>query len=132
MLLATRKLLIAAAVSALVPATVTSQGLAESNGNLEILTVEFAAEREFATTWIGAYVYSAARGTAIGRVRDLVLAKDGNTITHAVLDVGASLGVGETLVAVPVSRLDITAEDGQQRFTADIDKSELIEAATTQ
>jgi len=124
-MLAARKLLIAAAVSVLAPATLTSPGLAESAGDLQILTVEFAAEHEFATGWIGAYVYSAERGTAIGRVRDLVLAEDGNAITHAVLDVGASLGVGETLVAVPVSRLDITAEGGQRRFTADIDKSEL-------
>jgi len=126
--LKTRTMLVAAAMGV---AALDTPAPAD-DGKVQILSAAFAEKNEFASGWIGSYVYDAESGAVMGEIRDLVLTSGGKAVSHAVLDMGASLGIGKTLVVVPLSRITFAVNGDQRRILTDINKSDLIEAATVQ
>lgn len=64
---------------------------------------------------IGANVLNPG-GEVIGKVGDLVIAKDG-MVTHAVVAVGGVLGIGATDVLVPYDQMKATAKAGEVRVS---------------
>src|SRR6516164_11860258 len=76
-----------------------------------------------ATKMIGSAVYD-LQNRDIGKVKDLILNKDGN-LDNVVLDVGSFLGMGGKYVAVPIS--DIKTDNN--RLTLDRTKEQLQQMA---
>ncbi len=50
------------------------------------------------------------RDEYLGEVNDVVFDPDGGTITHALVEVGGFLGLGQDVVAVPLSALKVTSD----------------------
>jgi sporulation protein YlmC with PRC-barrel domain len=76
-----------------------------------------------ATKLIGNKVYQG--DTSIGQIEDVLVDLDGATVRAVILSVGGFLGVGDKLVAVPVSQIKIGSE---ARFTTDLTKEQLTNA----
>jgi sporulation protein YlmC with PRC-barrel domain len=77
-----------------------------------------------ATKLIGNKVYKG--DTSIGQIEDVLVDLDGATVSAVILSVGGFLGVGDKLVAVPVTQIKIGSE---ARFTTDLTKDQLTSAA---
>jgi hypothetical protein len=76
-----------------------------------------------ATKLIGNKVYKG--DTSIGQIEDVLVDLDGATISAVILSVGGFLGVGDKLVAVPVTQIKIGSE---AKFTTDLTKDQLTSA----
>lgn len=76
-----------------------------------------------ASKLIGSKVYQG--DTSIGQIEDILVDLDHSTLTAVVLSVGGFLGVGDKLVAVPVSRIKVGSE---AKFTTDLTKEQLTSA----
>ena len=75
----------------------------------------------------GATVYD-TQNKDIGDIKDVVIDRDGK-VAAVVLNVGATLGMGGKLVAVPMSDLKVTADkNNTPRFTVDKTQQELKSA----
>lgn len=72
---------------------------------------------------IGSKVYNG--DVAIGQIEDILVDLEHATVTAVVLSVGGFLGIGDKLVALPVSRIRIGSE---ARFTADLTAEQLAGA----
>ena len=72
---------------------------------------------------IGSKVYNG--DIAIGQIEDVLVDLDHATVTAVILSVGGFLGIGDKLVAVPVSRIRIGSE---AKFTADLTGQQLAGA----
>jgi sporulation protein YlmC with PRC-barrel domain len=76
-----------------------------------------------ASKLIGSKVYKG--DTSIGQIEDVMVDLDRATVTGVVLSVGGFLGIGDKLVAVPVSQIKIGSE---AKFTTDLTKEQLSSA----
>jgi hypothetical protein len=74
---------------------------------------------------IGSKVYKG--DTAIGQIEDVLVELDHATVPAVILSVGGFLGVGEKLVAIPVSQIKVGSE---AKFTIDLTKDQLANAPT--
>ncbi len=84
-----------------------------------------SAEERTADRLLGADVYG-REGDSIATVDDLVLGDDGS-VTHAVMDVGGFLGMGEHTVALEIDDIDIlwNDEDGNVRVQLPMTQEEM-------
>lgn len=76
-----------------------------------------------ATKLIGSHVY--VQDSDAGRIADILIDRERAAVTAAVLSVGGFLGLGEKLVAVPITDIKI---DSEARFTVDLSKDDLKNA----
>ena len=76
-----------------------------------------------ATKLIGSNVYKG--DTAIGTIDDVLVDLDHATLKALVLSVGGFLGLGNKLVAVPVSQIKLSTE---AKFTTELTKEQLTRA----
>ncbi len=74
----------------------------------------------------GATVYD-TQNKDIGDVKDVILDRDGR-VAAVVLNVGATLGMGGKLVAVPMREITITDKNNKPRFTVGKTESQLKSA----
>jgi hypothetical protein len=74
---------------------------------------------------IGSKVYKG--DTSIGQIEDVLIDLDHAGIPAVILSVGGFLGVGEKLVAVPVSQIKVGSE---AKFTSELTKEQLSAAPT--
>jgi sporulation protein YlmC with PRC-barrel domain len=72
---------------------------------------------------IGNKVYKG--DTSIGQIEDVMVDLDHATTAAVILSVGGFLGMGDKLVAVPVSQIKVGSE---AKFTTDLTKDQLINA----
>jgi len=70
---------------------------------------------------IGSEVYSA--DTSIGHIEDVLI--DQTTVTAVILSVGGFLGIGDKLVAAPITAIRVGPE---ARFRTDLTKEQLTNA----
>lgn len=66
------------------------------------------------------------RDQYLGEIDDVVFDPDGSRITHALVEVGGFLGIGEDIVAVPLSALRVT--DSMNTYVVDMTKERFEEA----
>ncbi|WP_072393130.1 PRC-barrel domain-containing protein [Hyphomicrobium sp. CS1GBMeth3] len=86
-----------------------------------------AADEWRSSRLVGQTVYNSAN-ERIGDINDLILGPDGK-ISHAVIGVGGFLGMGEKLVGVSFSDLQLNRDaDGTMRVTLDSTKDALENA----
>ena len=76
-----------------------------------------------ASKLIGSKVYKG--DTSIGQIEDLLVDLDHATVAAVILSVGGFLGLGDKLVAVPVSQIKVGSE---AKFTTDLTKDQLTSA----
>ena len=76
-----------------------------------------------ATKLIGSHVYSG--DTDVAKIADILIDRDHSAVTAAILAVGGLLGLGEKLVAIPISQITI---DGEARFVVALSKQDLTKA----
>ncbi len=76
-----------------------------------------------ATKLIGSHVY--VQDSDAGKIADVLIDRDRAAVTAAILSVGGVLGLGEKLVAVPITDIKI---DSEARFTVDMSKDDLKNA----
>jgi|SRR6185312_8481849 sporulation protein YlmC with PRC-barrel domain len=76
-----------------------------------------------ASKLIGSKVYKG--DTSIGQIEDVLVDLDHASVTAVILSVGGFLGIGDKLVAVPVSQLKVGRE---AKFTTDLTKEQLANA----
>jgi sporulation protein YlmC with PRC-barrel domain len=76
-----------------------------------------------ASKLIGNKVYKG--DTSIGQIEDVLIDMDHATTPAVILSVGGFLGVGDKLVAVPVSQIKVGSE---AKFTTDLTKDQLTNA----
>ncbi|HTW51186.1 MAG TPA: PRC-barrel domain-containing protein [Stellaceae bacterium] len=76
-----------------------------------------------ASKLIGNKVYKG--DTSIGQIEDVLVELDNATVSAVILSVGGFLGVGNKLVAVPVSEIKV---DSEARFATDLTKEQLSNA----
>jgi len=75
----------------------------------------------------GATIYGAG-DKSIGDIKDVVLDRDGR-VAEVVLNVGATLGMGGKLVAIPMNDIKIaTDSNNKPRFTVDMTEAQLKSA----
>jgi hypothetical protein len=72
---------------------------------------------------IGNKVYKG--DTSIGQIEDVMVDLDHATTAAVILSVGGFLGMGDKLVAVPVSQIKVGSE---AKFTTDLTKDQLVNA----
>jgi hypothetical protein len=72
---------------------------------------------------IGSEVFSG--DTSIGQIEDVLVDLDHASVAAVILSVGGFIGLGEKLIAVPVSQIKIGKE---ARFTTDLTKDQLAAA----
>jgi sporulation protein YlmC with PRC-barrel domain len=60
----------------------------------------------------------------VGEISELVLGDDGKTITHAVIDVGGWLGIGERPVAMTFEQIDLRRDADNDSVIAYVDATE--------
>jgi sporulation protein YlmC with PRC-barrel domain len=72
---------------------------------------------------IGSKVYKG--DTSIGQIEDVLIDLDHATVAAVILSVGGFLGLGDKLVAVPVSQIKVGTE---AKFTTDLTKDQLSNA----
>jgi sporulation protein YlmC with PRC-barrel domain len=72
---------------------------------------------------IGSKVYKG--DTAVGQIEDVLISLDHASVTAVVLSVGGFLGLGEKLIAVPVSQIKVSSE---AKFTTELTKEQLAAA----
>ena len=72
---------------------------------------------------IGNKVYKG--DTSIGQIEDVLVELDRASVPAVILSVGGFLGVGEKLVAVPLSQIKVGSE---ARFVTDLTKDQLAKA----
>jgi sporulation protein YlmC with PRC-barrel domain len=72
---------------------------------------------------IGAKVYQG--DTSIGQIEDVLVDLNHATVAAVILSVGGFLGIGDKLVAVPVTNIKIGSE---AKFTTDLTKDQLANA----
>jgi sporulation protein YlmC with PRC-barrel domain len=76
-----------------------------------------------ASKLIGNKVYKG--DTSIGQIEDVMVDLDHATTAAVILSVGGFLGMGDKLVAVPVSQIKVGSE---AKFTTDLTKDQLVNA----
>jgi len=76
-----------------------------------------------ASKLIGSKVYKG--DTSIGQIEDVLVDLDHAAVTAVILSVGGFLGLGDKLVAVPVSQIKVGSE---AKFTTDLTKEQLTSA----
>jgi sporulation protein YlmC with PRC-barrel domain len=76
-----------------------------------------------ASKLIGSKVYKG--DASVGQIEDVLVDLDHATIAAVILSVGGFLGVGDKLVAVPVSQIKVGSE---AKFTTDLTKEQLASA----
>ena len=76
-----------------------------------------------ASKLIGSKVYQG--DTSIGQIEDVLVDLDHAAVTTVILSVGGFLGLGDKLVAVPVSQIKVGSE---AKFTTDLTKEQLTSA----
>jgi sporulation protein YlmC with PRC-barrel domain len=76
-----------------------------------------------ASKLIGSKVYKG--DTSIGQIEDLLVDLDHATVAAVILSVGGFLGLGDKLVALPVSQIKVGSE---AKFTTDLTKDQLTSA----
>ena len=81
------------------------------------------AQSARASKLIGSKVYKG--DAAIGQIEDVLVELDHGTAPAIILSVGGFLGVGEKLVAVPVSQIKLGSE---AKFVTDLTKDQLTKA----
>ena len=100
------KAIVLVALMSLFGAVTAADSAAQTAGSM--ISVSTAEVRQIAKGWsakkqiLGKDVFNDA-GEKIGEVDDLIVAPD-KSLSYAIIGVGGFLGVGEQLVAVPVSR----------------------------
>jgi hypothetical protein len=67
-----------------------------------------------------------AEGESLGKIEDLVIDAGEGRVTAVILSIGGFLGIGEKLVAIPLSAFDY--DEGKGRFVLDIDRETLKDA----
>jgi hypothetical protein len=72
---------------------------------------------------IGSKVYKG--DTAVGQIEDVLISLDHASVTAVILSVGGFLGLGEKLIAVPVSQIKVSSE---AKFTTELTKEQLAAA----
>lgn len=77
------------------------------------------------TNVIGSKVVN-PEGEFLGKIEDLVIDAGEGRVTAVILSVGGFLGIGEKLIAIPLSAFDYEDEHG--RFSLDIGKETLKNA----
>ncbi|HEX7967183.1 MAG TPA: PRC-barrel domain-containing protein, partial [Stellaceae bacterium] len=78
-----------------------------------------------ATKLIGSHVY--VQDSDAGKIADILIDRERAAVTAAILSVGGFLGIGEKLVAVPITDIKI---DSEARFTLDMSRDDLKNAPT--
>jgi sporulation protein YlmC with PRC-barrel domain len=81
------------------------------------------AQSARASKLIGSKVYKG--DTSIGQIEDILIQIDRGTVPAVILSVGGFLGIGDKLVAVPVTQIKIGSE---ARFVTDLTKEQLTKA----
>jgi sporulation protein YlmC with PRC-barrel domain len=76
-----------------------------------------------ASKLVGNKVYKG--DTSIGQIEDVLIDLDHATAVALILSVGGFLGMGDKLVAVPVTQVKV---DSEARFTTDLTKDQLANA----
>ncbi len=76
-----------------------------------------------ASKLMGSKVYKG--DTAIGQIEDVLVTLDHATVTAVILSVGGFLGIGNKLVAVPVTQIRVGSE---AKFTTDLTRDQLAAA----
>ncbi|MBV8168526.1 MAG: PRC-barrel domain-containing protein [Alphaproteobacteria bacterium] len=76
-----------------------------------------------ASKLMGSKVYKG--DTAIGQIEDVLVTLDHATVTAVILSVGGFLGIGNKLVAVPVTQIRVGSE---AKFTTDLTREQLAAA----
>jgi sporulation protein YlmC with PRC-barrel domain len=76
-----------------------------------------------ASKLMGSKVYKG--DTSIGQIEDVLVTLDHATVTAVVLSVGGFLGIGNKLVAVPVTQIRVGSE---AKFTTDLTREQLAAA----
>jgi sporulation protein YlmC with PRC-barrel domain len=122
----TSKILVTTAVS-LVMTVGAGYAASENSGDM---FMEPTAEADFASELIGATVYDRSGDAAqsIGEINDLIVEGD-SKVSAAIIGVGGFLGVGEKDVAVSFDALEITTDDGGDRYVILQTTKEQLEAA---
>jgi sporulation protein YlmC with PRC-barrel domain len=118
-------------VLAILLATTTAYGQTQSNPSsksqaptpISGIDAKAMAGSARASKLIGSSVYNG--DTSIGQIEDVMVTLDQATVTGLILSVGGFLGVGDKLVAVPVSRIKIGPE---AKFITDLTKEQLANA----
>jgi sporulation protein YlmC with PRC-barrel domain len=76
-----------------------------------------------ASKLIGSTVYQG--DNSVGRIEDVLVDLDQSTLMAVVISVGGFLGMGDKLVAVPVTQIKVGAE---AKFTTDLTKQQMTNA----
>jgi hypothetical protein len=76
-----------------------------------------------ASKLMGSKVYKG--DTSIGQIEDVLVTLDHATVTAVILSVGGFLGIGNKLVAVPVTQIRVGSE---AKFTTDLTREQLAAA----
>ena len=112
-----------------VPSTLAQQAPSDSPTKTQAMTPIAGIDDEAlsgsarASKLISSKVYTG--DTSIGQIEDALLDPDHATVTAVILSVGGFLGIGEKLVAVPVSQIKVGKE---ARFTTELTKDQLANA----
>jgi sporulation protein YlmC with PRC-barrel domain len=72
---------------------------------------------------IGSRVYQG--DTSVGQIEDVLVDLDHSSLIAVVLSVGGFLGVGDKLVAVPISQIKVGTE---AKFTTDLTREQMTNA----
>jgi sporulation protein YlmC with PRC-barrel domain len=105
----------------------SDQSAATDSGTAGTFASNQAADEWRSSKLVGLTVYNAAN-EKVGDINDLILGPDGK-ISHAVIGVGGFLGMGEKLVGVAFSDLQLNRDaDGTMRVTVNSTK-EALESA---
>jgi len=89
-------------------------------GNLDDAALAGSAR---ASKLMGSKVYKG--DTSIGQIEDVLVTLDHATVTAVILSVGGFLGIGNKLVAVPVTQIKVGSE---AKFTTDLTREQLTNA----
>jgi sporulation protein YlmC with PRC-barrel domain len=114
-----------ATVLALPPAHAQQQSQGDPKTVTPIVGMDEAAVARSAraSKLIGSKVYKG--DTAIGQIEDVLVDLDHASVAAVILSVGGFLGLGDKLVAVPVSQIKVGTE---AKFTTDLTKEQLASA----
>src|SRR5579872_3232166 len=106
-------------------ATGAQQAPTEAKATTALPGIDAAAlaQSARASKLIGSKVYKG--DAAIGQIEDVLVELDHGTAPAIILSVGGFLGVGEKLVAVPVSQIKLGSE---AKFVTDLTKDQLTKA----
>lgn len=109
------------------PSPVPGDGAATDSSSAGTFAANQAADEWRSSKLVGQAVYNAAN-EKVGDINDLILGPDGK-ISNAVIGVGGFLGLGEKLVAVSYSDLQLNRDaDGTMRVTINSTKEALENA----